>query len=265
MENGSRTSDFVNQIWCVLRVFFLCSWLCYELRLEERLLSGISDNKVGVRSSSVWLVWRAAGQSSQGLFFKSPWWKMKERFCEVGFFNKRTPSVLDEAVRSSLLSHRGGGGRLGIRSVFVFFTSGGYGDTVIAYAFGSESSTASRRSQTGSPPTLTAEGQPLLTCTPSFVTCCKIIFNLQALPIRRLFISGAFGSRCSYPSGNVPGVVVVVRCRRFVEQGGDGAGPGLDGFSCIRSEVLCVICQDIVVILCFSEVLYVICNSTALN
>jgi hypothetical protein len=116
--------------------------------LEEGLLSGISDNKVGVRSSSVWLVWRAAGQSSHGLFFKSPWWKMKERFCEVGFFNKRTPSVLHEAVRSSLLSHRGGGGRLGIRSVFVFFTSGGYGDTVIAYAFGSESSTASRRSAT---------------------------------------------------------------------------------------------------------------------
>lgn len=140
------------------------------------------------------------------------------------------------------------------------FDSGGWGDAVIAYAFGSASSAASRWSQA-----LMAEGRPLLTCTPSSASWYKVTINLQALPIWRPFISGAFSSRCSDPSGHVPGVAAVVRGQKFSEQGGEGVVAGPDGFSCVRSEVLCVICPDLVVIFFSFEVLYVNCNPPLCN
>jgi hypothetical protein len=193
---------------------------------------------------------------------------MEESFPEMSFINKRgrSSSVRIRAARSYFLSsHRGGGGRKGVRSASVFFGYGGWGDAVYAFAFESESSTASRRSRAGPPSTFMAEGRPLSTCMPSSASCCKVIFNLQAMPIRRSFFSGAFSSRCSDPSGHVPGVAAVVRCRRFSEQSGEGAGLGLDGVSCIRSEVLCVNLQDLDVFFFFFKVLFVICNSTALS
>jgi hypothetical protein len=192
---------------------------------------------------------------------------MEESFPEMSFINKRgrSSSVRIRAARSYFLSsHRGGGGRKGVRSASVFFGYGGWGDAVYAFAFESESSTASRRSRAGPPSTFMAEGRPLSTCMPSSASCCKVIFNLQAMPIRRPFNSGAISSRCSDPSGHVPGVAVVVRGRNFCEQGGEGAGPGHDCFLCFSSEVLYAICQDLVVIYFFLEVLYVSCISTAL-
>lgn len=198
---------------------------------------------------------------------KLPWRKPEEEAAGSNSTSNKcvSPSVQVGAARSPLLSsHRGCGGRKGVRSASDFFRSAGWGDAVIAYAFGSASSTASRRSQAGPPSTLMAEGRPLPTCTPSSASWCKVTFNLQALPIRWPFISGAFSSRCSDPSGHVPGVAAVVHDRKFSKQGGEGAGPGPDGLYCIRSEVLCVICQDLVVISFFFEVMYVNCNSTTL-
>jgi hypothetical protein len=112
------------------------------------------------------------------------------------------------------------------------------------------------------PSTLQAEGQPL---PPDLLLPQRQHKEYINLQFRRFACSTMLGSRCGDPSGHVPGVAAVVRCRRFSEQSGEGAGLGLDGVSCIRSEVLCVNLQDLDVFFFFFKVLFVICNSTALN
>jgi hypothetical protein len=196
-----------------------------------------------------------------------PWRKLEEEAaCSSSTTNKCVlPSDQVEPATSLVLpSHHGGGGELGIRLDSDLFGSGGWGDVVTAYTAGSASSTASRQSRAGPPSTLMAGRRPLPTCTPLSNLWCKVTLNLQAMPIRRPFNSGAISSRCSDPSGHVPGVAVVVRGRNFCEQGGEGAGPGHDCFLCFTSEVLYAICQDLVVIYFFLEVLYVSRFSTAL-
>lgn len=89
------------------------------------------------------------------------------------------------------------------------------------------------------------------------------LYYLQAFePSRRPSGSGAVSSRCSTPSGAVPGGAAVGRRWARDDSGGEGARKryGLDCFSIFCSRIFGVNFQDFVIISFFSRVLYVICT-----
>lgn len=266
MAFGSRSSELVDWLRCVLGFVVLAAALWWHEPWQvQASIPEISDNKVVSWSSAARVVSHASDLSTSAISTKLPWTKLEEEVaCSSSSSNKCVlPPDQIGAARSLLLSsHRGGGKGRGVRFASDLSRSGGWGDVVIADAYRSASSTASRWPQAGPPSTLMAEGRPIPTCTLPSSCCCKVSINLQAMPFRRSFNSGAISSRCNDPSGLVPGAVVVGRRRKYREHGGEGAA-GPDGVSSFRSEVLCVNCQDLVVISVFFEILFVLCNSTA--
>jgi hypothetical protein len=104
--------------------------------------------------------------------------------------------------------------------------------------------------------------QPLSPATVSFDWQMKALSNLQATkPTRRPLCSNSACSRCSVPSGSVPGDGVLGRVA-MRGHGGEGAGPDCLSFT---YRVVCAKCRDLIVISLFSTVPFVYCNSTAVN
>jgi hypothetical protein len=131
---------------------------------------------------------------------------------------------------------------------------------------GSDSSTACMSS------TLMAERRLLPHCTPAsgardLIYFCRrmvLFINLLALvPLWRPFNSDVVCSRCSTPSGHVPGGVAVDHSRMLWQGfGGEGArrSPGLDCFLQFCSRVFSAKVRGHVVFSFISEVLHVICT-----
>jgi hypothetical protein len=105
--------------------------------------------------------------------------------------------------------------------------------------------------------------QPLSPATVSSGRQMKALSNLQATkPTRRPLCSNSACSRCSVPSGSIPGDGVLGRVA-MRGHGGEGAGP--DCFSSFTYRVVCAKCRDLTVISLFSLVPIVYCNSTVVN
>lgn len=101
---------------------------------------------------------------------------------------------------------------------------------------------------------------PLSVASVSSSRRLKALINLRAaMPRRRPLCSSTACSRCTVPSGEVPGDDVVGRAV-VLRRGDKGAGP--DCVLHVRSGVLCAKRRDLCVIYYLYLVLHVICIST---
>jgi hypothetical protein len=122
---------------------------------------------------------------------------------------------------------------------------------------GSSSSVISRWQEAILSPSPTVVGQPLPHCSP----CCwrRAIFLQAVMPMWRSFDPETVCSRCSTPSGVVPGGGAFGRARRSSGCGGEGArkGPGPDRGLAASFRVLFAFSQGLVVILFYFKALCV--------
>ena len=289
MEFGGRSLDPIGRIWRVLLfVFFAVRLWWRELRLGKKMRIGISRNKAVLPISwrlPVLVVLRGARRSTVKLFVKPSRWRLGDggRSGEV-FFNKRVACshrcTRLLCVSLNLLAGRGGeeevsGGmtRFWMRKWLYLDAGAAFNWSDISTAsmpstmqaegqplhlFGSFSSTTFQWREATQSPRSMAVGQPLPPCSPR---CWRRALILQAVvPTRRSSGSETACSRCSTPSGVVPGGGAVDRTRRRCGCGGEGArrDPGPDCFLAVSSRVFFAICQGQVVIPFFYEALSVI-------
>ena len=242
MATGSRSSDRVNQIWCALSGFLLCSWFFGELRMEGWLPSGISINKVGAWSRVPDLcgwIWGAPG-------FLLP--VLKLLWLELGAGSKTRISFNKAAARCHRLMWSGGGGNLPFAgrggeerkcTGGSYSTSGCWRGSLLMRLCGSSSLAALHRWQEAILLlNLMAVRQPLPRWSPAD---WRTVFYLRAfVPDWRPSSADAVCSRRSAPSGHVSGGGAL-DCDRLLRQGfvGEGARrrPGLDCFSYFCSRV----------------------------
>ena len=214
----------------------------------EKLLSGVLP----------WW-WARWGRVSKGACFPN---KLEGQLLVLGVDGGGSSALGDADRMPSAASHGGHGGYrcwLHLISVVV----GGQGNQAVTAAYlGSFLSAVLPTALCSS----TAESAGRAAATPSLLdACCASVCGVQPPgldAIMEAFCSGAVCSRCSTPSGRVPGGAAVDRAWMQAQIGGAGARrrPGLDCFSYLCSRVLVVIVKDPDVIFIFFLVLLVMCT-----